>query len=447
MTHNGHIPVAPFRLLTRTAPGMPEIADLPAEIHRALNQLGLSPGRLTGRRIAVTAGSRGIAGLKDIVRASCQWLRERGAQPFVIPAMGSHGGATAEGQRHILEEYGVLPDYVGAEIRSSMDAVCLGETAAGVRVFMDRLAWESDGVLVMNRIKPHTSFSGKIESGRLKMIAVGLGKRAGAEEVHLYARKFGYEETIRAVCGMAFGSGKILAGLGVVENEFHQLAVVEAARPEEMPAQEEALTQTARRLVPRLPFSSAQLLIVDELGKNISGTGMDTKVIGRGVPLVAGEAPEIEVIYVRDITEESGGNAVGMGYADIIHEKLYRKIELKRTYINARTAFNIDGARLPMFVPSDRDALDIALGNLGSPEPQKQRLAWVRNTLDLGRVALSPSLAAEAANLPGWSLSPEAFEPEFDAEENLVPSGEQAAARAFESRRFGARSSGQKLKD
>ena len=421
MNHNGNIPLAPFHWLMRTAPGAPEIADLPGEIHRELDRLALPPGRLTGRRIAITAGSRGIAELKDVVRAMCHWLRKRGAQPFVIPAMGSHGGSTAEGQRHILEEYGVRSDYIGAEILASMETVCIGETAAGVRVFMDRLAWESDGVLVMNRVKPHTSFSGKIESGRLKMIAVGLSKRAGAEEVHRCARKYGYEETIRAVCDVAFASGKILGGLGVVENEFHQLAVVQAARPEEMVAQEEALTETARRLVPRLPFTSAHLLIVDELGKNISGTGMDTKVIGRGVPTFPGEAPAINLIYVRDLTMESGGNAVGMGYADLIHEKLYRKVELQRTYVNGRTALNIDGIRLPMFVPSDREALDLALASLGSPEPLQQRVAWVHNTLDLGRIALSQPLASVAASsLRGWSLSPEAFEPEFDAEGNLV---------------------------
>jgi len=428
MNDNGHITLAPFRWLARTAPGVPGLADLPEAIHSELDRLGLPAGRLAGRRIAVTAGSRGIANLKDVVRAMCHWLRERGAQPFVIPAMGSHGGSTAEGQRHILEEYGVRPDTIGAEILSSMDAVRIGETAAGVKVFMDRLAWESDGVLVMNRVKPHTSFQGKIESGRLKMIAVGLAKREGAEEVHRYARKYGYEATIRDVCDVAFASGKILAGLGVVENEFHELAMVKAARPEEMIAQEEALTEAARRLVPRLPFASAHLLIVDELGKNISGTGMDTKVIGRGVQTLPGEAPAIDLIYVRDLTAESGGNALGMGYADLIHERLYRKVELQRTYVNARTSLNASGVRLPMFVPSDREALDFALGSLGSPEPQKQRLAWVRNTLDLGRVALSQPLAAEAASLQGWTLSAEAFEPEFDAGGNLL-SGRSFTAR------------------
>ena len=430
MNDNGHIPLAPFRWLARTAPGVPGLADLPEAIRSELDRLNLPPGRLAGCRIAVTAGSRGIANLKDVVRAMCHWLRERGAQPFVIPAMGSHGGSTAEGQRRILEEYGVRPDTIGAEILSSMDTVRIGETAAGVQVLMDRLAWESDGVLVMNRVKPHTSFQGKIESGRLKMIAVGLAKREGAEEVHRYARKYGYEQTIRDVCGVAFASGKILAGLGVVENEFHELAMVKAARPEEMIAQEEALTEAARRLVPRLPFASAHLLIVDELGKNISGTGMDTKVIGRGVQTLPGEAPAIDLIYVRDLTAESGGNALGMGYADLIHERLYRKVELQRTYVNARTSLNASGVRLPMFVPSDREALDFALGSLGSPEPHKQRLAWVRNTLDLGRVALSQPLAAEAASLQGWTLSAEAFEPEFDAGGNLLSMRPFAARQA-----------------
>lgn len=412
--------LSPFQWVSRTSPSVSEIADIAGEISRSMDGLGLPAERLAGRRIAVTVGSRGIAELKDIVRTLCQWLRGHGAQPFVVPAMGSHGGATAEGQRGILEEYGVRPDYIGAKVLASMDTVEIGKTDAGIRVFMDRLAWESDGVLVMNRVKPHTNFRGKIESGRLKMIAVGLGKRDGAEEVHRWAQRYGYESVIRPISQVALASGKILAGVGVVENEFHQICQVQASLPPGLVVQEEALLQTARRLVPRLPFESAQVLIVDELGKNISGTGMDTKVIGRGVDTEPGEAPVIEMIYVRDLTMESGGNALGMGYADLIHERLYHKVELQKTYVNARTALNPDGVRLPMSLPSDREALGFALGSLGSPEPARQRLAWVRNTLDLVRVAASEPLAKEAASRGGWTVSERRFLPQFDAEGNLL---------------------------
>src|SRR5579875_1111849 len=222
-TPDHSIPLAPFRTLTRTAASLPELADLDLAVRQSLASLGLPPDRLVRRRIAVTAGSRGIASLKEIVRAVCQWLREQGAQPFVIPAMGSHGGATAEGQRRILEEYGVSENFIGAPILSSMETVCLGETRQGFQVFMDRHAWEVDGVVVMNRVKPHTDFTGKIESGRLKMMAVGLGKRQGAEEVHRWARKYGYETVIRAISERILASGKILCGLAVVENEMHRI--------------------------------------------------------------------------------------------------------------------------------------------------------------------------------------------------------------------------------
>ena len=284
-----------------------------------------------GRRIAVTAGSRGIANLREIVRAICTWLKAQGAQPFVFPAMGSHGGGTAEGQRRILEDYGVTAEQVGAEIRSSMETVCIGTTPEGFKVFMDRNAWEADGVVVMNRIKPHTDFSGKIESGLLKMMSVGMGKLDGATQTHRQGWKYGFERIIRSLSGATLASGKILCGLSVIENEFHQICAVRASRPEEIVANEEKDLARARTLVPRIPLPAFQVLMVDEMGKNISGTGMDTKVIGRGVELQPGEAPAIRVVYVRDLTAESEGNAVGVGLADIMHERLYRKIDLQKT--------------------------------------------------------------------------------------------------------------------
>jgi hypothetical protein len=200
------------------------------------------------------------------------------------------------------------------------------------------------------------------------------------------------------------GSGKILFGVAVVENELHQIVVVRAALPEDLVGQEESTLQLARTLVPRIPFPAFHLLVVDEMGKNLSGTGMDTKVIGRGVELPPGEAPSISMIYVRDLTPESGGNAVGMGFADVIHDRLCRKIDFEKTYLNARTALSPAGGRLPIHVPSDREALDLTLGHLGSPEPAEQRIVWIRNTLSLDRIAISAPLAHEAAALPRWRL-------------------------------------------
>jgi len=419
MTTDGHIPLASFYLLERTEPSLPKLDDLGSSIPETLTGLGIAAEKLRGKRVAVAVGSRGIASLREIVQAVCGWLKAQGAQPFIFPAMGSHGGGTAEGQRKILEDYGVTEAAMGVEIRSSMETVLLGTTPEGFRVFVDRNAWESDGVVLVNRIKPHTDFSGKIESGLLKMMMIGMGKLEGATEGHRQSWKYGFETAIRAVSGKVLASGRILCGVALVENELHEIAVVRAALPEGIVAQEESTFQLARTLVPRIPFPAFHLLMVDEMGKNISGTGMDTKVIGRGVELSPGEAPRISMIYVRDLTRESGGNAVGVGFADVIHERLYRKIDFDKMYLNTRTALNPAAARLPIHLASDREALDLTLGHLGSPEPAEQRIVWIRNTLSLDRIAISAPLAGEATALKCWRFSEGVHPADFDPVGNL----------------------------
>ncbi|TAM81038.1 MAG: DUF2088 domain-containing protein [Acidobacteria bacterium] len=433
MSNNGNVPISSFRLLERTSPSMRGLVDLEGEIGQSLSGLGIPRDRLVARRVAVTAGSRGIANLKEIIKASCDWLKSEGAQPFVIPAMGSHGGATAEGQRLILEEYGVTSDSVGAEVRSDMATVEVGETAEGFKATVDRNAWEADSILVVNRIKPHTDFSGSIESGLLKMIAVGLGKREGAAVTHRASRRYGNERVIRSIAGVILGTGKILCGLAVAENEMHQIAVVRAALPDGIIAMEEATLPMARNLVPRLPFAKCHLLVVDEMGKNISGTGMDTKVVGRGARPQPVDSPEIELIYVRDLTLESNGNSIGVGMADAIHERFYRKIDLSKMYMNARTSLNPMMARVPMHLPSDREALDYMLATLGGPDAVDQRIVWIRNTLELNRIALSSRLAQEAAALAGWEMLPENLPVCFDNAGNLVSPFERAAGKAHAS--------------
>ncbi len=403
-----------LQILERTAPGLAGLERLAERVREELSGLKLPPEKLRGRRIAVTAGSRGIADVGEILRAACGWLKESGAAPFIVAAMGSHGGATAEGQREVLAGYGITAQAMGVEVRTKMDTVSMGRTAEGVEVFMDANAWGADGVLVINRLKPHTSFSGKIESGLLKMMAVGLGKRPGAEQTHRWGRALGFERVIRSMAQVTLASGKILAGLAVVENEFHRVAALRAALPQDIAAREEEAFHLACRLVPRLPFTRLDLLIVDAMGKDLSGTGLDTKVIGRGVEMP--EAPQIRLIFVRDLTDASAGNAMGVGLADAIPESLYRKIDLEKTYLNARTSLNPPMGRIPMRFPSDRAALEFSLGALGSPDTDRQRVAWIRNTLDLNRLAVSPSLAREAAALEGWKLGALVPEVRFDAQ-------------------------------
>ncbi|HET7214701.1 MAG TPA: lactate racemase domain-containing protein [Terriglobia bacterium] len=420
MSQHVHVPISSFRLLQRTSPTMPGLANVEAEVRQSLSGLAIPRGHLAGKSVAVTAGSRGIANLKEIIRASCGWLKSQGVRPFVFPAMGSHGGATAQGQRLILDEYGVTPDFVGADVKSDMETIQIGETEEGFSVNVDRNAWEADSILVVNRIKPHTDFTGSIESGLLKMIAVGIGKREGAAVTHRWSRRYGNERVIRSIARVTLGTGKILCGLAVAENELHQIAVLRACLPEQIVAMEEAILPTAKDLVPRLPFSKCQLLVVDEMGKNISGTGIDTKVVGRGARPLPDYSPEIGLIYVRDLTDESGGNSIGVGMADAIHERFYRKIELSKMYMNARTSLNPMMARVPIHLPSDREALDYMLATLGTPAVADQRIIWIRNTLELNRIAVSSSFMKEAGAPAGWQMLPEELTASFDHSEDLV---------------------------
>lgn len=417
---NHHLPLSSFYFLERKGPSRPAIANLSAAVQAQLAALGVAAETLPGRRIAVTVGSRGIASLQEIVRAVCGWLRAQGAQPFVIPAMGSHGGGTAEGQRHILADYGITEEGVGAEVRSDIETLRVGTTPQGFPVFADRLAWESDGIVVVNRVKPHSDLSGSIESGMLKMMAIGLGKREGAGEGHKQIWKYGFETTIRAVSAKILESGKILFGVAMVENELHAVADVRAALPANIVAVEESAIALARELMPRLPFSEFDLLIVDEMGKNISGAGMDSKVIGRARGMAPGTGPKISIVYVRDLTDVSGGNATGMGHADIMHERMYRKIDLSKTYANIRSSLNPAGGMMPMHMTSDRVALDFALGHVGSPEPGDQRCVWIRNTLGLDRIAISPALRNVIDSPQNWRLSDTPFTAEFDAAGDLI---------------------------
>lgn len=419
MTSNEVLPLSEFRILERTGASMPKLQALQNEIHVSLCNLRLPAEKIAGKRIAISVGSRGICDLATVVRSVCEWLRESGAKPFIFPGMGSHGGGTAEGQRKILEEYGVTQDEVGAKILASMETVRVGTTPEGFTAFMDRNAWEADAVLVINRVKPHTDFTGKIESGLLKMMAVGMGKVDGAQEMHRWARQYGYEKVIRSMAGKVLASGKILGGLALIENEFHELCAVRAARGEKIVAMEEAALEMARSLVPRIPFAEIQLLIVDQIGKNISGAGMDTKVVGRGVELPAGYAPTIDLIYVRDLTPESNGNATGVGLADFVHERVHRKVDWESTCLNVRTALNPMLARLPMYLPSDRDAIDFALRVTGSPDPAKQKIAWIHDTLSLDRIVVSQALAQDAGGLENWQMLSQDTLLQFDREDNL----------------------------
>jgi hypothetical protein len=371
-----------------------QVEDVPAELRRQLQTCGVSIR--PGSRIAIAVGSRGIAHLVEMVRETAAWVKSQQGVPFLVPAMGSHGGATAEGQRQVLQGYGITEAAVGAPIISSMSTVRLPQGEAEVPVYFDGAAHGADGTILINRVKPHTSFRGRYESGLMKMIAIGLGKHAQALAIHNLGVR-GLREVMPQVARQALQHGNILLGIAVVENACDETMLVRAIPATRIAEEEPALLEIARAQMPRLPVSDIDLLIVDEMGKNISGLGMDTNVIGRlkirGQP--EPESPRIRVIYSRDLTAETHGNAIGMGLADIVSRTLFAKIDFVATYENAATSTFLERAKVPMIADTDRQALDWALRACGSPDPANLRIVRIRNTLRLDIMQASPALTKE----------------------------------------------------
>ena len=379
-----------------------------------------------GRRVAVAVGSRGIDRLPAVVRAVVEWLRARGASPFVIPAMGSHGGATAEGQIEVLESLGVTEAAVGAPIQAAMDVMDVGRTADGIPVFTSRAALEADGLLLINRVKPHTDFeSPRLGSGLTKMCAIGLGKVEGAAACHRAAQTLGYERAIGEAARVARTRLPLLAGVALVEDAHHHLARIETVPAAEIDAREPALLAQARAWMPALPFASIDVLVVDEIGKNVSGAGMDTNVIGRGVdgrPFAAA-AGRARVIYARSLTPESHGNAVGIGLADVVSSRLVGAMDRRITYTNALSALTPASARIPLQFDTDAECMAVA-ARLAGVDTAHARVVRIRSTLALGRFVASEAYAPELAGRSDltvlapprpWPLTPAGdFDPAAD---------------------------------
>src|SRR5437867_6117496 len=316
------------------------IRDIPAEVRKELNASPFSSRLKPGARVAIGVGSRGINNIATIVRSVVDFWKSKGARPFIFPAMGSHGAATAEGQADVLAHYGIIEATMGCPVVSSLEVVPVGRTPDGIEAFMDRNAYESDGVMLVGRVKWHTDFAGKIESGLFKMMAIGLGKFAGAQHYHTYAYKLGLERVIRSIGRQVLASGKILGGLAIIEDAHHNTAQVTAVPVETMERREEELLALSKEWVGKIPMD-LDILILDEIGKNISGAGMDTKVVNRGVHGQYNpwpDAPVIERIFVRDLSDVSYGNGVGLGMADVVSDRLLGRIDWNPTQINSLTA-------------------------------------------------------------------------------------------------------------
>jgi len=381
-----------------------------------------------GARIAVGVGSRGITKLASIVAGVIKILKAAGAEPFIIPAMGSHGGATPEGQTAVLAEYGVTEAAMGVPIRASLETEIVGTTSDGVPVHCSVEALRADGIVLINRVKPHTDFGGSLGSGVVKMLAIGLGKRNGATACHVAASRLGHEQVLRGVARVILQSAPVLAGVAIVEDQFHEPVRLAVLKPTEMEARESELLEESRRLMPRLPFDDIDLLVVDEIGKNISGAGMDPNVIGRGVmgyisSLVSSPAPgpTIRRIFARDLTAETHGNGVGIGMADVTTTRLVRAIDSRTSYVNALTALSPQSVKIPIHFDTDREALTQALGSLAMPDTGEARVVRVANTLSLACLEVSEAYRREIESRDDLQLCGEWRTVELDTNGNMLP--------------------------
>ncbi len=401
------------------------LEDIEGEVARQFQLGGLLERVQPGMRIGLTAGSRGIANIARIVAAAARELERYGARPFIVPAMGSHGGATREGQVHMLAEYGITEQTMGVPILSDMEPVHLGELEEGLPVLMDRNAFEADGVIAINRVKPHTDFKGDIESGLAKICAIGLGKQRGAQSIHSYG-VHGLRDLVPQAAQVVVRKGKVLLGLAILENAYDQTARLVAVQPEGIGGQaERELLRMAKEMMASLPFDLIDVLVIDEMGKNISGVGMDSNILGRMQVYGSAEfeRPTIVNVVVLDLSEGSHGNASGLGLADYTTAHLVNKVSLEATYINAMTA-SVCGTRrskIPIILPNDRDAIGAATLSVGKPDMRDVGVVRIKNTLHVDDLLVSESLLGTVREHPRLEQVGEPEPIPFDASGRISP--------------------------
>jgi hypothetical protein len=409
----------------------PRVDDIAGAVRGQMEKLRLEERIKPGQSVAIAVGSRGIANIHVVSKALVDVVKRLRAEPFIVPAMGSHGGGTAEGQFQVLESYGVTEAFCGCPIRASMETVVVCKTAEGFDVHFDRQAFGADHVIVCNRVKPHTDFVGEIESGLMKMMLIGLGKHEGAKIYHRAIQDYSFSQIVRSVAGRVLESCRIAAGLAIVENGYDETAVIAAVAPREFESREKELLVLAKKLMPRLPFDHVDLLVLDEIGKNISGTGMDTNVIGRKFQVhraAQNELPKVKRIVVRALTEATHGNASGIGLAEFCTRRAIEQTNIEATRINCLTAGHISAAMMPLDFPTDRAAIEAALPTLGMVEPDAAKLVWIRNTLDLREVECSTAYLDQARGRSDLEILSDPRPLPFDASGNLPADGVRALA-------------------
>jgi len=399
-----------------------------AEQLRKFSDMDIRPGQ----RVAIAAGSRGIAGIAGVLRGLVQYFKLRGTRPFIFPAMGSHGGATAQGQAAVLDGLGINESTMQAPILSCMEVEKIGAAAGGVPVLVDKNALGADHIVVVNRVKCHTKFKAAIESGLMKMMSIGMGKQAGAQLYHQAAVDCGFYRVITDAARLVMKRTPLLGGVAIVENAYGQTAEIAVLTPAEIEVREKALLHKAKKMMARLPFTEIDLLIIDEMGKDISGVGMDPNISGRNRDLAGTFEHPVRVkrLFVRDLTAKSKGNAIGIGLADLTTRRLVDKIDYDATYKNCITAGSLEKAAVPMHFANDRQAMETALASIGRVSAQRSRIMRIKNTQQLEIVAVSGAYKDALDQRSDLEIirGPTAFE--FDGSNNLLPLVAAGAATA-----------------
>jgi len=395
--------------------------NIPEVISQEFSRIRMDQKIKPGMEIAITAGSRGIDNIQVILKAIINEVKKRKAYPFIATAMGSHGGATAEGQRQLLAGYGITEKSMGVPIKATMDTVQLDQLANGLPVYFDKIAYNADGIIAVNRVKVHTAFKAEIESGLHKMLSVGLGNHEGARLVHSLGVK-GIRDYMVEFAKVILKKAPILAGFGILENGYDQTLRIMAAKPEEFAKVDKELLKECKKILPKLPVKNVDILIIQEMGKNISGTGMDTNIVGGIKDFEKGEyePPQIKRILVLDLTPETHGNALGVGMAHIITKRLYEKIDLKATNMNTITTTFLDRARIPMAFDTDEEAIKIGLKTIWNLPGTKPRIVIIKNTLKLDEIYVTEPIWEEIKGKKTITPSGDWKELNFDNSGNLL---------------------------
>ena len=394
------------------------IEDVPTAVRAELAKEGIVKTIKPGMCIAITGGSRGVANIAVILKEIAAFVKEQGGHPFIIPAMGSHGGATAEGQLEVLCSYGITEAFCDCPIRATMDTVQIGSTAEQHPVFIDKYAAEADGIIVVNRIKPHTCFRGPYESGLMKMMAIGLGKQKGADVCH----EAGFKHMARMVplfANTIIANSNILFGLATLENPFDETCKICSMAKGEIPEKEPALLREAKSLMPKILLDQTDVLIVDKIGKNYSGDGMDPNITGTFCSPYATGGIKAQRVVVLDLSDETHGNAVGMGMADVSTQRLFEKADLEKTYPNGFTSTIVSNVKIPVLLKNDKEAIQAAIKICNGIDKSRTKIIRIANSLHIEYIYISEALLEIARTIPGIEIleEPQAFV--FDDQGNL----------------------------